>query len=153
MATTRRRSKKVWNNNLLIFLALIIVLALISMVMAYFMTDHTENNEKIKTPGNKSQVIVPIEGTWVSNYNGTMLTIKGQQITLELPSVDKPGIIKGKIAIGKNSVTFIYENGPCKSVEGHYQYSLNEKGELFFKLIGDNCPARREMMSASWFKL
>ncbi|NOX86447.1 MAG: hypothetical protein GXO86_10885 [Chlorobi bacterium] len=144
MATTRRHSKKTGNNNLFIFLAIIIVLALISIIAAYFLTDKTASQD---------QTVTPIEGTWVSNYNGTMLTVNGLTITLELPAVDKSTIIKGKIAVEKNIVTFIYEDGPCNNIEGHYQYTFDVKGELFFKLIKDNCPSRQELMSASWFKM
>ncbi len=144
MTAIKRRPKKTVNNNLFIFLAIIIVLALISVIAAYFLTEKTEPQD---------QPVTPIEGTWVSNYNGTMLTIKGLTMVLELPAVDKSTVIKGKIAVEKNIVTFIYEDGPCKNVEGHYQYTFDVKGELFFKLIKDKCPSRQELMSASWFKL
>ncbi len=155
MATRKRLSKKTGNNNLLIFFAIVIALALISMIAAYFMTDKTEGEGKqqpkeiIKT---EKPATVLFEGTWVSNYNGTMLTIKGLTFTLESPAVDESTILKGKISIEKDTVTFIYESGTCKGTEGKYQYTLNDKGELFFKLIRDNCSSRKELMTASWFK-
>ena len=155
MTAKRKYTKKTGNNNLMIFLAIVIALALISIIAAYFMTDNkTEEPQKpaVTTP-QKQAVVVPIEGTWASNYNGTLLTIKGLKITLEQPGVDNSSVIKGTISMEKNIVTFIYGNGPCKGVEGHYQYTLSDKGELFFKLIKDNCASRQEMMSASWFKI
>jgi len=149
----QKRTKKTGSNSILIFLAIIIVLALIYFISAYLKMDKTEEKEKTVEPKTQTEVIVPIEGTWVSNYNGTMLTIKGLTLTMELPGVDESKVIKGKIVLEKNNITFIYESGSCKGVEGHYQYTLNKKGELFFKLIKDNCPSRQELMSASWFKL
>jgi hypothetical protein len=124
------------------------VLAIISVIAAYYLSGEDNKHE------NRTDVITnPIEGTWVSNYNGTMLTIEGRTVTLESPSVDDFNKITGKIIIEENIVTFTYENGSCKDLEGHYLYSIDEKGELFFKLIKDSCPHRLEVMTKTWFAL
>lgn len=159
MPPSKRRSRKPAgkNNNFLVFLAIIIVLAIISMVAAYFIngdesrpTTTSDDIQVIKKTDNR---ITPIEGTWVSNYDGTMLTIEGLTVVFESPSVDESSKISSNISVEENIVTFIDESGACKNIEGHYLYSLDENGELFFKLIKDKCPKRQELMTMSWFKI
>ena len=96
----------------------------------------------------------PLEGSWVSNYDGAILTFTGLDFVVELPSVDSPEKISGKIAIEKTIVTFYYTNGKksCIDVEGHYQFSF-DKDEIFFKVIKDQCASRKERMTATWFRL
>lgn len=142
------RSSAGGSNNVILFFAIVLVLAIISVVAAYYLSGEENKQENETTVGNN-----PIEGTWVSNYNGTMLTIEGLTITVESPSVNESHKVTGKISIEENIVTFTYENGSCKDIEGHYLYSINEKKELFFKLIKDSCPHRLEVMTMTWFAL
>jgi hypothetical protein len=156
MPTRKKTKRKQINNNVIIFLAIVIVLALISVVIAYFVTDKESDAAAIPNKTvqqNEKQNTSVLEGTWVSNYDGTMLTIKGQKVTFEMPSVDDRGKINGSINIEKNIVTFFQTDGPCGNEEGHYLYSIDQKKELFFKLIKDNCTSRKELMSMTWFKL
>ena len=88
------RSSAGKSNNVILFFAIILVLAIISVIAAYYLSGEDNNHE------NRTDVITnPIEGTWVSNYNGTMLTIEGRTVTLESPSVDDFNKITGKIII------------------------------------------------------
>jgi len=164
--SSKKKTTKPGNNTLWGFLAIIIVIAILSMVVSYFWVD-TEKPDVFLIPQQDKQETVKsgttpaeepvsvINGTWVSNYDGAMLTISGRSITLELPGVDESGKIKGNITYEENTVTFIYESGTssCKGAEGHYLYSIDNNGELFFKLIKDDCESRKERMTASWFTL
>ncbi len=157
MPPPKKRSKKSHhkNNNVLIFFAIVLILAIISVVAAYYLSgeDSNLNSTKINKTEKVNQLATPIEGTWVSNYDGTMLTIEGRSVTFESPSVDESNKVSGEFTIQDNIVTFSNINGSCKDIEGHYLYSIDNKGELFFKLIKDSCPKRIELMTASWFKL
>lgn len=157
MPPPKKRSRKAAgkNNNLLIFFAIVLILAIISVVAAYYLSGEDSNSihAKINETEEASKEVTPLEGTWVSNYDGTMLTIEGRDITFESPSVDESSKVTGVIAVEENIVTFNDKIGSCKNIEGHYLYSIDAKGELFFKLIKDSCPKRLETMTVSWFKL
>jgi len=160
MATQARKPRRINNgqNNLLIFFAIVIVLAIISIVIAYFyMGEENTGSEQVQEQQTNTEVLNPIPpelvGIWVSNYDGRMLTISGLKLTLEAPSVDDAEKINGQITIEANIVTFTYASGSCENMEGHYLYSINNNGELFFKLIKDKCKSREERMTMSWFKL
>lgn len=151
-----KRSKKTGakngQNNLLLFFAIIIILAIISTIIAFYYQDEFKET----APDDQQQTEVKttnLEGTWVSNYDGKMLSINGLNITIESPSVDETGRITGRISIEENIITFVYTTGICETLEGHYLYSINEDGEVFFKLIKDSCESRIEHMTMTWFKL
>lgn len=165
--STRKKKKK--PNSFVIFLLVVILLALVSFGISYFMLDNGAiAPEVIKTtPASQEESISetakqkvttkeldPIQGTWVSNYDGTMMTIQAGSFTLESPAVDNPEKIKGSIGINKTIITFVFSGkNTCGSVEGHYEYQLEAGGEIYFKKIKDPCSMRSELMSASWFKL
>ena len=139
-------------NNLLIFFAIIIILAIISTIIAFYYQD--EFNETVVDEQQQTATITTeLEGTWVSNYDGKMLSINGMNITLESPSVDETSKITGQISVEDNIITFVYTTGLCENMEGHYLYSINKDGEVFFKLIKDSCENRIEHMTMTWFKL
>lgn len=158
MPTKSKKSRRTNNgqSTLLIFFAIIIVLAIISTIIAFYYQDETQedgnqgqqNNTEQTSPGTSV-----IEGTWVSNYDGKILTIKGSDVTLESPSVDGTDKIKGNINVEENIVTLVYDSGSCQNIEGHYLYSINDAEELFLKLIKDSCENRIERMTMTWFKL
>ena len=168
MAQKRRKrsSRKTASNSFWVFLAIIIVLAIISMLISYFwvgmdkpdvfLLPSTDDKEEVVRETPESKVAPnPIEGTWVSNYDGAMLTISGDSFSLEIPGVDEGGAARGSLTMEGNICTFVYESGSasCKGVEGHYLYSIQDNGEIFFELIKDICGSRKERMSATWFKL
>lgn len=154
MAKRSRKTAKAKNgqNKLFIFFAIILVLAIISTIIAFYYQDEYAESGPVEQTQAPAQ-ITSLEGTWVSNYDGKMLTISGLNVALESPSVDESGKISGSISIEDNIVTFMYKSGICKNMEGHYLYSINEDGELFFKLIKDSCENRIEIMTMTWFKL
>jgi len=164
--TRKRKPKKTKLNGVWIFLAIVIVLAIVSMLFSYFWISEEKPDVLLLPPqeqvkenkATSSETLNPakkIQGTWVSNYDGAMLTIKGLNFNLELSGIDESNIVKGTLAVEGNIVTFVYTAGTevCKGPEGHYLYSIDESGDLFFKLIKDTCESRKERMTASWFKL
>jgi len=166
MSAKSRKKRKTRSNSLWIFVSIIIAIAIISMLLSYFWVEQekpdvlllpkTEQDRKIVEPTKKQlEFATPLEGTWVSNYDGVMLTISGLSFTLESSGVDGTQKIKGDLSIEENIVTFVYTSGSevCKGPEGHYLYSIDGNGELFFKLIKDICDGRKERMTASWFRL
>ena len=168
MAKKRKSRKKTsGNNSMLMLIGIVAVLAILSVVAAYFILNNNEQIETIetvteivKTDSNSQETVkpvetkTPIEGTWVSNYDGAMLTISGLTFTIELPSVDAGGNVKGNIAVEKTIVIFTNINGikNCIGNEGHYNYSF-ENDELILTKIKDNCESRSERMTESWFRL
>lgn len=137
------------------------------MGISYYLTNNENpsvkewatSEEEVKTnpqPEVSSTTIEksPLEGSWVSFYDGAILTFTGLNFVLDVPSVDSPGKITGKIAIEKTIVTFYYTSGKksCLDVEGHYQFTFQDE-ELNFKVIKDLCDNRKERMTANWFRL
>lgn len=176
MATSKSKPKKKKKTNFspwLIFVLAIILIALISMGISYYLTTSKdpvvhewatsdENTQTSSQPETTAKVEkttkaiekTPLEGSWVSLYDGAILTFTGLDFVIELPSVDSPEKITGKIALEKTIVTFFYTSGKksCLDVEGHYQFTF-EGEELNFKIIKDQCASRKERMAANWFKL
>ena len=173
MAKKQIRRKKAKNNNSLITVfIIIIILAIISVITAYFLVDDKDkfipdfieqvsnsDTEIVATdPEIKENIVqeikTPIEGTWVSNYDGAMLTITGGTFNVDMPSVDASAEASGTIAVENTIVTFINKTGnkSCQNVEGHYNYSF-VGDELKLSLIKDPCEARVRKMAETWFKL
>jgi mannitol-specific phosphotransferase system IIBC component len=165
MAKRKRKSKG--NNSTLMMISVLIILAIISVVIAWFVlysdetkTESTETvtseqvEEKEEVRQENKDVKTALEGTWVSNYDGAMLTVKGLDFTLDQPSVDGSGQIKGTLKIDNANVTFSNTNGieKCIGKKGQYSFSF-EKDELNLKLIKDPCESRAEKMAAGWFRL
>ena len=165
MAKRKRKSKG--NNSTMVMFSVLIILAIVSIVIAYFVlysegtqteatetvsTEHVKQKEEVKQQ--TTEIKTALEGTWVSNYDGTMLTIEGLGFTLDQPSVDGSGQIKGTLAVEKTTVTFTNTNGikKCIGKKGKYSFSF-ENDELNLKLIKDPCESRAEKMVSGWFKL
>ncbi len=170
-----KRKKKKKSSPLLIFVLVIVVLAAVSLSVSYFLlqddshqlssifenSDTTEETTEltdppiIKDPVEKDEPKTLLEGTWVSNYDGNIMTINRLGFTLESPSVSTSSKLSGKISIEKNIITFSYTSGSeaCGSTEGHYQFQLEGAEEVFFKLIKDDCSSRKERNTMGWFKL
>lgn len=170
MATSKSKPKKMKKTKFkpwLIFILIIILIALISMGISYYLTNsenlglkkwaaNSQNSENVAETQATNQVSekTPLEGSWVSYYDGAIFTFTGFDFILEIPSVDSPEKTTGKIAVAKTIVTFYYTSGnkSCLDVEGHYQFTFHE-GQLNFKIIKDLCSTRKERMTANWFKL
>lgn len=159
----KRRSAK--PNRLWVVVAIIIVIAIITMIVSYFYLDEdkpdvlllppTEQQDSDEGTDTSTAPVSQIDGTWVSNYDGAILTLRGDSFSLEISGVDETEKIEGSLAIESNIVTFVYVSGTevCKGPEGHYLYSIEDNGDIFFKLIKDICDSRKERMTATWFKL
>ena len=169
MAKKRINRKKPNSNNSTITLVIIIIiLAIISVVTAYFMLDEEDkpsqdlienltktSNTDVNTENTiENKVTTPIDGTWVSNYDGAMLTISGTTFSIEMPSVDASSKDKGSIAVQETIVSFTNTSGnkACIGKEGHYNFSFIDD-ELMLNKIKDPCDSRAQRMSETWFKL
>ena len=160
----KRKTQKPKLNQVWIFVSIIIVIAIVSMTISYFYVNEekpdvlllpTQEEQTESMPETNQAIPATLQGTWVSNYDGAMLTITGEQFSLEISGVDLGQIILGNLAIEGNIITFVYDSGTdmCIGPEGHYLYSFDEDDEIFFKLIKDICEGRKERMSATWFKI
>ena len=158
MSKQKRTTARAKNgqNNLLIFFAIVIVLAIISIIIAFYYMDEsgTEADQADKeTTEVPNAAPLAVEGSWVSNYDGKILTISGLNMSIESPSVDGTAKITGRISIENNIITFVNSSGGCKGIEGHYLFSFTDDGELFFKLIKDSCESRIERNTMNWFRI
>jgi len=162
--SSKKRSSKAQKSPLMLFLLIAILLAILSVAVAYFILQDDDKNEAIpaQTTTETQQEEEPTltvepmyTGTWVSNYDGAILTLNRFSFSIEIPSVDQKTAIKGELSVVKNVLTFVYTSGSetCRGDEGHYQYTLEDNGDIFFKLIKDNCKSRKARMEMSWFRL
>jgi flagellar basal body-associated protein FliL len=161
----RKRKSEVRKNPLMLLILIVALLGILSVVMAYFILNGDE--EKQATPAetttetqqDEEEPVMAVEpaytGTWVSNYDGAILTLNRTSFTLEMPSVDKKTPVKGELTVAKDVLTFVYTSGSesCRGVAGQYRFKLEDSGDIFFKLINDSCQSRKSRMEVSWFRL
>ena len=155
---SKKRKKRITLGNLVLFF---LVLAIISIIIAYFLTQSEQHQEKsaTTTPAypaqttktNASQANFPLNGTWASDYDGSILDIYGASFSIEHPSVESNHVEKGNIFISGNVVTFTYtdSNSLCKGKPGIYFFT-RRKGRLILKLKTDICPGRKEKFATEW---
>ena len=155
---TRKKRKQITLGNLALFF---LVLVIISAIIAYFLTRPEEQSRKSKpsttvpaqpvTTTAKQTNNYPLSGTWVSNYDGSILDIQGTTFRMEQPSVDSHHVENGNIYIGGNIVTFIYTDSAslCKGKPGIYFFE-RKKGLLILKLKTDICPGRKDKFATEW---
>ena len=175
----RRSSKKKTGNSFAVIILIIVVLALLAFGITYVMTndvsvddyfslksekteieakknDNKVNDTKTEKVVKEQNVSVAgvLEGTWVSNNDGAMLTINGKEFTIEQPSVDSPQKIKGTVVYGKNTITFINNNekSDCGIRPGEYSFVVDNDG-VTFSLINDTCKSRAIQLECNWFQL
>ena len=160
----KKRASKAQKSPLMLFLLIVILLAVLSVVIGYFILQNNEEkeavpNETIIETTQEEEPVLTVEpmytGTWVSNYDGAILSLNRFAFTLEMPSVEQGTAVKGELMVVNNVLTFVYTSGSetCSGEEGHYQYTLEDNGDIFFKLIKDNCKSRKARMEMSWFSL
>lgn len=154
---TRKRKKRITLGNLALFF---LVLAIISIIIAYFLTQSEQHQEKsatttpaypAQTTTNASKANFPLNGTWASDYDGSILDIHGTSFRIEQPSVDSHHVEKGNIFISGNTITFVYTDSSslCKGKPGIYFFT-RRKGRLILKLKTDICPGRKEKFATEW---
>jgi hypothetical protein len=161
MPAEKHKKQPLRPNSIWVFVSIIIVLAILWMIVSYFYVDE-DKPDVLLVPSTEqdgsnagSPAVAPIAGSWVSNYDGAILTLRNGDFTLEVSGLDVSSKTKGSLAVEENIVTFVNDEGTgvCPGMEGHYLYSIDENGDIFFKLIKDGCEPRKERMSASWFRL
>lgn len=164
MRSKKSKKKNSSPNRLWVVVAIVIVVAIITMTLSYFYLDDEKPDVLLIPPSEQQDAndrttdasqATPIDGIWVSNYDGAILTLQGHSFTLELSGVDVSGKISGTLIVESNIVTFVNNPGAnvCAGTEGHYLYTLEDNGDIFFKLFKDKCESRNERMTATWFKL
>lgn len=170
--TSKRSSvKRKSNNSAIVVILVVVIIALLSLFITHFiMNDNQEGRElassttenitetvaekTVATEIPDAKVVSPIEGTWVSNNDGAMLTIVGKNFTIELPSVDSPQKTKGTINYNDNNITFLYSSAKneCGTKPGEYKYQISSD-EIYFTVINDDCKVRAEQLGCGWFRL
>lgn len=167
MSGKRKPSKKNRGSiNLSILLIIIALLAILSYALSFlFINDASDDQQLITTKPNnlakeeiKSEdvkILTPINGSWYSTYDGSILTIDGTTFKQETPSVDNSKIITGTIEVIGNEVVFKYNGNSktCAEIPGKYRWKIEDKKKLIFILVSDGCKARSERMSAPWESL
>lgn len=158
---SKKRNKPGNYKTLIVLFIVLVAIAIASVIISYFITNdesniasqETEQSDQL-TIDQQENIQTSLEGNWVSNYDGAILTITGLSFIIENPGVDDPTKAAGKLTVEQNLVTFVNTGGEevCKGIEGHYQFTF-EKDEVSFKLIKDNCGSRKERMTVSWFRL
>lgn len=172
MAKRRRsKSRKNSNKSFQIFFITVIVIAILAFVITYLVLnvesestnkgdnlqptktelENTEtNNVKTKAPDDNDLI-----GTWASYNDGAMLTIKGNEYSIELPNVDVTIVGKGKVVIHDGKITFVNTTGDseCNIKPGVYSFTFSGNDEVTFKLIDDSCGLRSDRLAATWFKV
>ncbi len=162
----KRSSKK--SNNGLWFLIVFLLLLLVSIFLGYYFTHHTtETNMEseqirdsltspLKQNASASQTATGVlDGTWVSEYDGTMMEIRGRRFSLEFPSINHGPLIHGRLKIHDHRIVFIYQTGSttCNGMQGTYRFEKKPKKRLLFKVITDSCKSRVERMTSAWYQL
>jgi hypothetical protein len=164
--TRRLKSSRQKNTkgSLFTILLVFIIFSVIAAVVAYFFYDlgyhkgyHARNTSPALMQHNasikKTAIKSLLEGSWVSQTDGRMLEIHGENFTLERPSVSDHEVIKGKILLSGKKVRFLYTapDGLCSGNPGIYSFSL-QKGELHFTSIKEECKSRKRILTSVWKK-
>ncbi len=161
LKTTRR--KKEPKGSLFNILLIFFLIALVAALVAYFIYEVEKPESKVSqnpatntsksAPTKKTAPAVTLNGTWVSTTDGRILDIKGERFSLELPSVSDHEIVKGKLQIKGQTVSFTYfsQKNNCTRHPGTYRFS-RQKNTLRFRVIHDECTGRKQIFSTLWEK-
>lgn len=180
MAKKKRRarrstSKKGDNKSFAVFFIVVVITALLAFAITYIVMNSGEtaqvedkvatgierdkaaskNDETAKMANEGPRIQkANIDGTWVSENDGAMLTIKGRDYTIELPNVDGTIVGKGTIVALKHQVTFVNtsEDSDCTVSPGVYNYELGDN-TITFQKVDDKCKSRINRLTAIWFKI
>ncbi len=161
MAKNRKKTtRKFDKNSALWFIVTFLILLLVSLFLGYYFTNHKDNinnnNKHAKATvkhaiNGTSKNNQPLNGTWVSKYDGAIMEINGSNFTLEIPSVSSGTLIHGILNIDGDKISIAYTSGSetCKNKKGRYIFN-KKTSELIFKLIKDDCKSRADRMTAVW---
>ncbi len=179
-STRKSKRKNKRKGSFKVFLIIVILLALVSFAITYIVMNADNNSDGQKDnykqqdkgslgnePSKNDTAPMPkitfsgesiekgnLDGTWVSENDGSMLTITGRKYSIELPNVDGTIVDRGTIVVLKNKVTFVDtdEDSPCTASAGVYGYKLKDNTIIFNK-IDDKCDSRNYRMTAKWYKI
>lgn len=166
---TTGRKKKTSENSMGKIVIIVAVLAILSVVIAWFLMNKDEQdnllpdvfktdnnlNENKNQPTETKLIKTLLDGTWVSNYDGSMLTIENGKFTIETPAVDAGNKYHGFISVENTVVSFIWDTDSklCPANEAHYSFSF-ENDELKLSKVKENCKtAEKKLTSSTWFRL
>ncbi len=163
MSAKRKQAKnKKPSVNLSILLIIIILVAILSYAISYLFINNTPKEEAVVTHRNeKGRAIVskgtteiksPLEGSWYSTYDGTMLTITGTTFKMEFAGVDESKPIQGTLLIKGQEVILMNKatSKTCVDKPGKYSWKVVDKDNLLFTKISDPCSNRVERMIGGW---
>jgi len=146
----RRRRNRQLNLNQVVFF--FVLLAIISAIIAFFIVrpdlSHRSPVSNITHGKTKDN---PLNGSWLNTDDGSILEIKGQSFSLEVPSVDQHSIETGNCIIRDKQANFTdYDSfSRCKGKTGTYTF-IKKDGHLHFTLIKEPCSGRRQRFTAVW---
>jgi len=162
MSAKQKQTKKKSSVNLPILLIIIVLVGLLSYAVSYLFINNTPQEEVVVTQRNvntevsagkgTTEIMSPIEGSWYSTYDGTMLTISGTSFKMELAGVDESKVIKGTLLIKEAEVIFMNDSSSktCVNKPGKYWWKVKDKDNLFFTKINDPCSNRVDRMIGGW---
>ncbi len=166
MAKKRKaNSKKKPSVNISLILIIIVLIAILSYGISYLFIHDASDEKMVTTDRNKTEaehpakgnttIITLLEGSWYSEYDGSILTINNKTFQLEFPGVDGSKTTKGSVIINGNEVIFMNQSTSksCVDKPGKYKWKVSGKTKLSFSKINDPCPSRVERMMAGWEKI
>lgn len=114
-------------------------------------SEKIEPNKTEKTENQSSKT--SIEGTWVSNLSGTMLTFKGDQYNIDFMGVESTKPFMGTFSISGNEIKFVNskKNTICALEEGIYTFTF-KGNNIIFTTKKDNCNKRSLALQSEWYK-
>lgn len=150
--------------NVAILIVIIALLVILSYALSFIFIDDASTGEKVYTKRSEQvtngikrnvNIVTPLEGTWYSSYDGSILTVTGTSFKLEKPSVDAGNVIQGELTFLDKEVVIVYKkgSGTCKGIKGKYKWKPIGKYKLELKLISDKCKNRAERFSVQWEKI
>ncbi len=166
--TTKRKSsskKKKHPVNISVIIIIVALIAILSYAISYLFIHDASDEEMVTTNRNQTEmeqpakgnttIITLLEGSWYSEYDGSILTIGNNSFKLEFPGVDGSKITKGSVIIKGDEVILMNQSNSktCVDKPGKYKWSVSNKTKLSFTKINDPCPGRVERMVAGWERI
>ena len=165
MAAKRKTNpKKRGHINLSILLIIIALIAILSYAISYLfinntsiddvVTNHRHQAKVENTNRGNSSINSPIDGSWYSTYDGTILTIKGTTFIMESASVDENKTISGTILFKGSEIIIMNDSTSktCVNKPGKYLWKIENSETLSFIKINDPCSGRVDRMTGGWKK-
>ena len=158
-------SKKRGSINFSLIIIIVALIALLSYAISYLFISDATNKEVVNTSRNQTEVKAPnkgntsivtlLEGSWYSNYDGTILTISSLTFKLEFPGVEGSKIIHGSVIVNGQEVIFMNDSTSktCTDKPGKYSWAVKNRNILNFTKINDSCKGRSDRMAGGWERI